>query len=113
MARHGFALPDLWFLPAGDKIDLIAAGDVYLRFARLTFVNSAAESLPLKSYVSGCICLFERLSTASRQQAFAIAIFMIFGSAYLARVPKRRLTVAWSDRSACRRMKSIPTSIDN
>jgi hypothetical protein len=48
MARQGFALPDLWFLPAGDKIDLIAAGDVYLRFARLTFVNSAAESLPLE-----------------------------------------------------------------
>ena len=47
MAREGFALPDLWFLPAGEKIDLVAAADVYLRYARLTFVNGATASVPL------------------------------------------------------------------
>lgn len=45
-ARGGFALPDLWFLPAGEKMDLSAA-DVYLRFARLTFTNKIDESVPL------------------------------------------------------------------
>jgi len=45
-ARAGFALPDLWFLPAGDKVDL-SASDVYLRFARLTFTEKIDESVPL------------------------------------------------------------------
>jgi hypothetical protein len=47
-AREGFALPDLWFLPAGDKMDLSAA-DVYLRFARLTFTEKIDESVSLAS----------------------------------------------------------------
>jgi hypothetical protein len=47
-ARDGFALPDLWFLPAGDKMDLSAA-DVYLRFARLTFTEKIDESVSLAS----------------------------------------------------------------
>lgn len=47
-ARDGFALPDLWFRPAGDKMDL-SAGDVYLRFARLTFIEKIDESVSLAS----------------------------------------------------------------
>ncbi|HEY6467086.1 MAG TPA: hypothetical protein VIY69_13895 [Candidatus Acidoferrales bacterium] len=47
-ARDGFALPDLWFLPAGTKMDLQAA-DVYLRFARLTFTTQIDESVSLAS----------------------------------------------------------------
>jgi len=45
-ARHGFALPDLWFLPAGNKLEL-SAESVYLRFARLTFTEPVNESVPL------------------------------------------------------------------
>jgi hypothetical protein len=48
IARNGFALPDLWFLPAGDKIDL-SAESIYLRFARLTFTERVDESVPLAS----------------------------------------------------------------
>jgi hypothetical protein len=46
-AREGFALPDLWFLPTGDEIDLIAQSR-YLRYARLTFLNSATASVPIR-----------------------------------------------------------------
>ncbi len=44
-ARDGFALPDLWFFPVGDEIEL-AAYEKYLRFARLTFLNSATAAVP-------------------------------------------------------------------
>lgn len=46
-AREGFALPDLWFLPTGDEIDLIAKSR-YLRYARLTFLNNASASVPMR-----------------------------------------------------------------
>jgi hypothetical protein len=51
-ARHGFALPDLWLLPEGDRIELSAAS-VYLRFARMTFTEAIDESLPLRSVRDG------------------------------------------------------------
>jgi hypothetical protein len=40
-ARDGFALPDLWFYPSGDEIE-ISAYSKYLRYARITFVNKAS-----------------------------------------------------------------------
>jgi hypothetical protein len=43
-ARSGFALPDVMFAPAGDRIEIIAK-ECYLRFARLTFLESAAGSV--------------------------------------------------------------------
>jgi hypothetical protein len=39
-ARNGFALPDVTFSPIGDKIE-VTARSASLRFARLSFVNSA------------------------------------------------------------------------
>ena len=45
-ARDGFALPDLWFFPAGDKLE-ISARDSYLRFARVTFPNKIDASVAL------------------------------------------------------------------
>jgi hypothetical protein len=43
-ARDGFALPDLWFYPLGDEIE-VAAQSGYLRFARLEFLTAAAASI--------------------------------------------------------------------
>lgn len=43
--RDGFALPDLWFHPLGDEIEVSAQAG-YLRFARLEFLASAAASVP-------------------------------------------------------------------
>jgi hypothetical protein len=44
-ARDGFALPDLWFYPLGDEIEL-SAHENYLRFARLEFLTAATASVP-------------------------------------------------------------------
>jgi hypothetical protein len=41
-ARNGFALPDLWFCPAGEKMEIIGSG-AHLRFARLTFLVEISE----------------------------------------------------------------------
>jgi hypothetical protein len=41
-ARNGFALPDLWFCPAGTKMEIKGSG-AYLRFARLTFLVEISE----------------------------------------------------------------------
>jgi hypothetical protein len=49
-ARDGFALPDMWFFPAGEQME-IQAHDTYLRFARLSFLNSVNASVPLDSVV--------------------------------------------------------------
>ena len=43
-AREGFALPDLWFYPLGDEIE-VSAYSKYLRFARLTFLNNASANV--------------------------------------------------------------------
>jgi hypothetical protein len=43
-ARNGFAVPDVTFSPTGDKIE-VAARSVSLRFAQLSFVNSATASV--------------------------------------------------------------------
>jgi hypothetical protein len=42
MARHGFALPDAMFSPSGETIE-IAARQCYLRFAKLSFTESATS----------------------------------------------------------------------
>jgi hypothetical protein len=47
-ARDGFALPDFWFHPVGDEIE-VCAHEKYLRFARLQFLNSATASMPTAS----------------------------------------------------------------
>jgi hypothetical protein len=54
-ARDGFALPDLWFYPLGDEIEVAAQGR-YLRFARLEFLTSATASVStdLVRDVLGC-----------------------------------------------------------
>jgi hypothetical protein len=44
-ARDGFALPDLWFYPLGDEIE-VSAYAKYLSFARIDFLNSASASVP-------------------------------------------------------------------
>jgi hypothetical protein len=46
-ARDGFALPDLWFYPVGDEIEL-SAHSGYLRFARLEFLAAANASVPTR-----------------------------------------------------------------
>jgi hypothetical protein len=42
-ARHGFALPNLWLCPAGDKIEIMGSA-AQLRFARLRFLDDVAET---------------------------------------------------------------------
>src|SRR5690606_21452148 len=37
-ARAGFALPDLWMIPTGDRLE-INSRSAYLRFSRLTFTE--------------------------------------------------------------------------
>jgi hypothetical protein len=44
-ARDGFALPDLWFYPLGEEIE-VSAYLRYLRFARLHFLNKASANVP-------------------------------------------------------------------
>jgi hypothetical protein len=41
-ARNGFALPDLWFCPAGEKIEIIGSA-AHLRFARLDFLVEISD----------------------------------------------------------------------
>jgi hypothetical protein len=41
-ARNGFALPDLWFCPAGEKMEIIGSA-AHLRFARLDFLVEISE----------------------------------------------------------------------
>lgn len=43
-ARNGFALPDVMFSPAGEKIEIVARS-CFLRFAQLSFVESAIASV--------------------------------------------------------------------
>ena len=45
-ARDGFALPDLWFYPLGEGEIEVSAYSRYLRFARVTFLNSALANVP-------------------------------------------------------------------
>src|SRR5580658_6848728 len=59
-ARHGFALPDLWFLPEGDRIEL-SAKSTYLRFARLTFTEDVSESVGLEAVQQGLSDFVERV----------------------------------------------------
>lgn len=47
-ARHGFALPDLWFIPEGDKVCLSAAS-AYLPYARLTFTEEIDASVSVET----------------------------------------------------------------
>jgi hypothetical protein len=42
-ARGGFALPDLWFCPAGEKMQIIGTA-AQLRFARLSFLVEISEA---------------------------------------------------------------------
>jgi hypothetical protein len=39
MARHGFALPDLWIIPEGEQIELLGT-ERYIEPARLTFTHA-------------------------------------------------------------------------
>jgi hypothetical protein len=68
-ARSGFALPDLWFLPAGDEIDLVAYGR-YLRHARLTFVNSATASAPTEDVRNALFLFVEDVLAKLSSQGF-------------------------------------------
>ena len=43
-ARNGFALPDVTFSPAGDKIEIVARS-AFLRFAQLNFIEAVAASV--------------------------------------------------------------------
>jgi hypothetical protein len=43
-ARNGFALPDVTFSPAGDKIEIVARS-AYLRFAQLNFIEAVTASV--------------------------------------------------------------------
>jgi hypothetical protein len=43
-ARNGFALPDVTFSPAGDKIEIVARS-AFLRFAQLNFIESVTASV--------------------------------------------------------------------
>jgi hypothetical protein len=42
-ARDGFALPDLWFCPGGDKMQIVGEA-AQLRFARLSFLVEIADA---------------------------------------------------------------------
>jgi hypothetical protein len=48
-ARSGFALPDVTFAPAGDRIE-VTAKECYLRFARLTFLENATGSVSREAF---------------------------------------------------------------
>ena len=48
-ARKGLALPSVWFLPAGDDIE-IDCEEAYLRFSRLTFTERAATIIPRRDF---------------------------------------------------------------
>ncbi len=45
-AHNGFALPDVWILPAGDAIEFVAKRS-YLRFAGVHFLEEAETLVPL------------------------------------------------------------------
>jgi hypothetical protein len=48
-ARSGFALPDVTFAPAGDRIE-VTAKECYLRFARLAFLENATGSVSREAF---------------------------------------------------------------
>jgi hypothetical protein len=47
-ARNGFALPDVTFSPAGDKIEIVAR-PAFLRFAQLNFIEALAATAATES----------------------------------------------------------------
>jgi hypothetical protein len=67
VARHGFALPDAWIIPAGDKIEFSAFAR-RLPSTRLFFSETARAAISpeeMKSALTGFVELvFERLKTA-------------------------------------------------
>ena len=52
-ARNGFALPDLWFCPAGEKLEIIGSA-AHLRFARLSFLVDISETVVRDPRYSRC-----------------------------------------------------------
>jgi hypothetical protein len=59
-ARSGFALPDVMFIPAGDRIEVVAK-ECYLRFARLTFLEEADERVDRESVRSAFSSFIENV----------------------------------------------------
>ncbi len=47
-ARNGFALPDVMFSPAGDKIEIVARS-TFLRFAKLNFIENLTATVATES----------------------------------------------------------------
>jgi hypothetical protein len=56
-ARQGFALPDLWFCPAGGKLEIIGAA-AQLRYARLRFLVEIAETVVETSVIRNALAKF-------------------------------------------------------
>jgi hypothetical protein len=56
-ARQGFALPDLWFCPAGGKVEIIGAA-AHLRFARLSFLVEIGGTIVETSVVREALAQF-------------------------------------------------------
>src|SRR5258708_26485191 len=59
-ARNGFALPDVTFSPAGDKIEIVARS-AFLRFAQLNFIESVTASVETDKVRSESSALIEQV----------------------------------------------------
>ena len=66
MARNGFALPDVTFSPAGEKIEIVARS-CFLRFAQLSFTEAAAASVPTDTVRSELSKLIDRVLARLRE----------------------------------------------
>jgi hypothetical protein len=58
--RNGFALPDVMFSPAGDKIEIVARS-VFLRFAQLNFIESVTSSVGIDDVRSKFTAFIEQV----------------------------------------------------
>jgi hypothetical protein len=62
MARNGFALPDVFFSPSGETIE-IAARPTFLRFAQLSFLEGVIASVPVDNVRSAFTDFIDQVLT--------------------------------------------------
>jgi hypothetical protein len=65
--RNGFALPDVMFSPAGDKVEIVARS-AFLRFAQLNFIESVTSSVSTDDIRSEFSAFIEQVLARLREK---------------------------------------------
>ena len=72
-ARNGFALPDVTFSPAGDKIEIVARS-AFLRFAQLNFIESVTASAATNNVRAEFSTFIERVLAQLREKGIKTSV---------------------------------------